>query len=42
MKSKVPGGEFLGCRRINGQVFIYQDGVKFRVKKDGVELVLDG
>jgi len=37
---KVPGGEFLGCRRINGQVFIYQDGVKFKVKV--AELVLDG
>lgn len=40
MKSKVPGGEFLGCRRINGQVFIYQDGVKFKVT--GAELMIDG
>lgn len=39
MKPKVPGGEFLGCRRINGQVFIYQDGVKFLVTS--AELVIE-
>lgn len=40
MKSKVPGGVFLGCRRINGKVFIWDSGIKFIVKE--AEVVLDG
>lgn len=31
---------FLGCRRINGKVFIWDSGIKFEVKQ--AEVVLDG
>lgn len=38
-KHKPNGGEFLGCRRINGVVYIYQEGIKFRV--ENTTMVID-